>query len=299
MITCLMIISPQNVDADRLTVVASVFPLYDFAREEAGSAADVHILLPPGVDPHSWEPKPSDIVKLSRADVFLYISEKMEPWAGTFAKSIRKNNTISVEILDRLGLVRPDEHHVSANAANGEHDHGEDPHFWMDLTLSARAVVMIGQILAKSDPLNAELYRSNADLYAAKLKEMDKQFLEGLKDCASRQMVTGGHAAFGHLTRRYELEQISVYGLSPDAEPSPRHLAEIVKLVKENNIRTIFSEELMNPKMTEVLSRETGTKVLILNPAGNLAPDQWQRGATFLHIMKNNLDTLREGLYCE
>lgn len=299
MIMCLMIVSPQNADADRLTVVASVFPLYDFAREVAGSAADVHILLPPGVDPHSWEPKPSDIVKLSRADVFLYISEKMEPWAGTFAKSIRKNDTITVEILDSLGLVRPDECHVSANAANGGRDHGEDPHFWMDLTLAAHAVVVIGQVLAKSDPLNGELYRSNADFYAARLKEMDKQFLTDLKDCESRQVVTGGHAAFGHLTRRYGLEQISVYGLSPDAEPSPRHLAEIVKLVKENNIQTIFSEELMNPRMAEVLSRETGTKVLILNPAGNLAADQWQQGATFLHIMKNNLETLREGLNCE
>jgi zinc transport system substrate-binding protein len=297
------------VQADRLTVVASVFPLFDFAREVAGPAADVRLLLPPGVDPHSWEPKPSDILEFSRADIILYTSDRMEPWAGTFVKSVRKRDTISVEIMDRLELMEhheaggPEEdhhdEHLEDEVHEGEHHHGEDPHFWMNLFHSARAVQVIGQVLANSDPKNAELYRSNASSSAARLKKLDERFMTGLKDCASRQIVTGGHAAFGHLARRYGLEQISVYGLSPDAEPSPRHLAEIVQLVKENNIQTIFSEELMNPRMAEVLSRETGTKVLVLNPAGNLSPDQWARGTTFLHIMESNLATLREGLYCD
>jgi zinc transport system substrate-binding protein len=111
--------------------------------------------------------------------------------------------------------------------------------------------------------------------------------------------VTGGHAAFGHLTRRYSLEQISVYGLSPDAEPTPRHLAGIVTVIKKNKVQFIFSEELMNPRMAQVLSQETGARVMVLNPGANLTASQWQEGLTFLEIMGRNLNTLRKGLACE
>lgn len=289
----------SGADSDRLTVVASVFPLFDFAREVGGSAADVHLLLPPGVDPHSWEPRPSDILELSRADIFLYTSERIQPWAGTFARSIGNRDTVSIEILNAPGFSRPDEQNDSKGTVNGGHDYSEDPHFWMDLALSSHAVQVIGEVLAKSDPENGGLYLSNARIYSGKLDKLDKALMTGLTDCAFKKLVSGGHAAFGYLARRYGLEQISVYGLSPDAEPSPRHLARIVKLVKNNDIRTVFSEELMNPKMAMVLSQETGTRVLILNPAGNLTASQFEQGVTFLDIMERNLKTLKEGLYCE
>jgi len=295
----IIILLPTTVVADRLTVVASAFPLYDFVREVAGPAADMRLLLPPGVDPHSWEPRPSDIVLLSSADVFLYTSEKMEPWAGNFVRTIRKRDTISTEVMDSLGFSRGDERYNSTEVIEGGDDHAKDPHFWLNLSFSARTVEMIGGLLANSDPENKERYVSGAREYTRKLTQLDEAFLAGLKECGTRQLVTGGHAAFGHLARRYGLEQISVYGLSPDAEPSPRHLAGIVNLVREKNIQTIFSEELMNPRMTEVLSQETGTKIMTLNPAGNLTAVQWQEGLTFIEIMERNLEILREGLYCE
>ncbi len=295
-----LILYPAYAQSDRLTVVASVFPLFDFAREVAGPAADVRCLLQPGVDPHSWEPKPSDIADLSQADIFLYTSGRMEPWAGSIANAVRELDILIVEVLDRLDLSDTGGRHgpgetVSENAHNG----GKDPHFWLDLSLSARAVELIGGIFTSSDPENGTRYRSNADDYIRLIQELDKAFLSGLKDCGSRQLITGGHAAFGYLTRRYNLEQVSVYGLTADTEPSPRHLAQVVEVVKENNIQTVFSEELMNPKMAEVLSQETGARILVLNPAGNLTVTRWREGATFLEIMKRNLETIREGLNCE
>ena len=259
----------------------------------------MRLLLPPGVDPHSWEPKPSDIVELSRADIFLYTGQRMEPWAGSFAGTIRKEGTVVAGVMDSLGFSQPDENFGPEGVVAGGLDHAEDPHFWLNLSLSARTVEMIGELLAKNDPGNKENYLTEAMEYGLKLLQLDETFKIGLKDCKSRLLVTGGHAAFGHLARRYNLEQVSVYGLSPDAEPSPRHLAGIVQLVKEKKIQTVFSEELMNPRMAQVLSRETGTKVLVLNPAGNLTAEQWQRGITFLDIMESNLETLREGLNCE
>jgi len=153
--------------------------------------------------------------------------------------------------------------------------------------------------MADKDPDNSDLYLANAEAYAGRIKDLDETYMAGLRSCVTRQLVTGGHAAFGHLARRYDLEQVSVYGLSPDAEPSPRHLAGIVSMVKEKNIRTVFSEELMNPRMAEVLAQETGTRIMVINPAGNLSAELWRQGISFMDIMKKNLDVLREGLNCE
>ncbi len=301
MMLALMITSTlaPEAKADRLTVVASVFPLFDFAREVAGPAADVRLLLPAGVDPHSWEPRPSDIVELSQANIFLYTSERMEPWAGSIARAVKGRGVEIIQIMNSHDLSNNYERHTSKDAVDNGQYYGEDPHFWLDLSLSAHTVEKVGNLLAGRDPVNRDRYLTNARTYASKLHKLDEAFMADLNECSSRHLVTGGHAAFGHLARRYRLEQISVYGLSPDAEPTPRHLAGIVNVVKENKVQTIFSEELMNPRMAQVLSQETGARVMVLNPGANLTAAQWQEGLTFLEIMDRNLNILREGLACE
>jgi zinc transport system substrate-binding protein len=298
-IVLLAVIGVPTVSADRLTVVASVFPLYDFAREVAGPSADVRILLPAGVDPHSWEPKPSDIVFLSRADIFLYTSETLEPWAHDLIGAVEGAGLQSVQVMDSLGFHNTDEQNSPRTVVDGGDDHGEDPHFWLNLSTTARTVTMIGELLSDHDPSNRSHYISNARGYSEKLLQLDERFRRGLESCRSKHVVTGGHAAFGHLTRKYGLEQVSVYGISPDAEPTPRQLARVVELVKDSGVKTIFSEETMNPKMAQVLSRETGAGIAVLNPAANLTAQQWQQGVTFLDIMERNLENLREGLTCE
>jgi zinc transport system substrate-binding protein len=265
----------------------------------AGRAADVRLLLPPGVEPHSWEPKPSDIVVLSEADIFLYISDNMEPWAGIFSGTVRNKSTVSIEVLEKLDLLTKDEKDSPPVPAASGHNHAEDPHFWLNLDLAGRAVMLIAETMAESDPLNYDIYMSNGRTYFEKLKKLDQEFKTALSNCESRLLVTGGHAAFGYMALHYGLEQVSVYGLSPDAEPSPRHLAEVVSVVRENHIKTVFSEEFVNPRMAKVLSEETGTRVMILSPVGNLTTDQWQSDVNFIDIMRNNLNTLREGLHCE
>ena len=220
----------------------------------------------------------------------MYTSERMEPWADNIARAVQGRGVALVQVMDS-----PD---FTSTVGSGQ-DHGEDPHFWLDLSLSARTVEMIGRQLASQDPENMDLYIANARTYVNRLEQLDQDFMAGLKECGSRRLVTGGHAAFGHLARRYGIEQLSVYGLSPDAEPTPRHLASIVNVVKENKVHTIFSEELMNPRMAQVLSQETGAKVMVLNPGANLTAAQWREGLTFLEIMDRNLKTLREGLECD
>ncbi len=222
---------------------------------------------------------------LSGADIFLYTSDRLEPWAATISRAVADRGVSLVQVMDDPA--------ISGDSRDG------DPHFWLDLSLSTRAVRLIGDLLAGRDAANRDLYLANTQRYAAELESLDREYLKGLKNCGTRKLVTGGHAAFGHLARRYGLDQISVYGLSPDAEPSPRHLAGIVSAVKEYDVATIFSEELMNPRMAQVLARETGAGILVLNPGANLTAAQWREGLTFLTIMRRNLGTLREGLSCE
>ena len=220
----------------------------------------------------------------------MYTSDRMEPWADNIARAVQGQRIVLLQVMDSPDFT---------SAVDSGQNHGEDPHFWLDLSLSARAVEMMGRQFASQDPENRDSYLANARTYARRLEQLDQDFMTGLKECGSRLLVTGGHAAFGHLARRYGIEQLSVYGLSPDAEPTPRHLAGIANVVKENKVHTIFSEELMNPRMAQVLSQETGAKVMVLNPGANLTAAQWREGLTFLEIMGRNLNTLREGLECD
>jgi zinc transport system substrate-binding protein len=312
-ITLLVLLSSfVMVRADRLTVVASIFPLFDFAREVAGTDADVRMLLPAGVEPHTWEPTPTDILRMSRADVFLYIGPEMEPWAQRILRTVE---TDGLWALAAMSVREPHGSNELRHTHEGSHDedphepnehrhahkgpHGEDPHIWLDLGLAADIVEEIGRVLSEMDPGNKSLYTQGAGRYAGKLKELDRQFAAGLRECESRTVVTGGHAAFGHLTERYHLDQVPIYGVSPDAEPSPRYLAEIIKTVRDKNVKAVFFEDLVNPRLAQVISEETGARLLVLNPGGNLTADQWAQGITFLDIMNRNLANLREGLICE
>jgi len=291
--------SPIRVQADRLTVVASVFPLFDFAREVAGSDADVRMLLPAGVEPHSWEPKPSDIVAVSNADVFLYVSETMEPWAHNLVRAVKGKDTAFVEIMSRIRLPQDEERAGSSNIGVEKNSTENDPHFWLDLSLSAQAVEIIGRVLSQKDPENQDNFTARARAYAHRVQELDRVFVDSLQHCRTRRFVTGGHSDFGHLARRYGLIQIPLYGLSPDSEPTPAYLVSVVQTMRENNLQVVFFEEMVNPRLAKVLASETGASMEVLIPAGNITARRMEQGTTLIQIMKENLSSLREGLSCD
>ncbi|UCG39659.1 MAG: zinc ABC transporter substrate-binding protein [bacterium] len=268
-------------------MVASVFPLYEFAREVGGAQVEVWLLLPAGVEPHSWEPTPAEMVRLREADLFMYIGRAMEPWAEEVLRAVGGGEITVMEVM------------ASADRGGGAGGGPSDPHIWLDLSQAAAIVERTGEVLAGLDPQRADLYRGNAARYAVRLRDLDRDYMAGLKACSTRILVTGGHAAFGHLARRYGLTQEPLYGLSPDAEPSPRQLVRVTRLVREEGVGAVFFEELLNPRLAQVLSEETGTKLMMLNPGANLTARQWSAGTTFLDLMRGNLASLREGLSCE
>jgi zinc transport system substrate-binding protein len=269
----------------RPLVVASFFPIYDFARRVAADRAQVISLVPPGVHGHDWEPSPQDVAQVRRARLFVYNGAGFEPWADKLIKEAAGPSTVVVAASAGLTIAR----------AGG---HGEaDPHVWLDPVLAKGEVDAIQAALERGDPQGTSVYEANAAAYRAKLSALDTRFDTGLRDCARREVVVS-HAAFGYLTRRYRLEQIAVTGLAPQAEPSPAALAAIVRTARERKVTAIFLEPLVSPKLAETLAREVGVRLLTLDPVEGVTKKEAAAATGYIELMLRNLESLREGLGC-
>ena len=273
-------LAAKPADQARLKVVASIFPLCEFARAVAGDRAEVSFLLPPGAEIHNWQPSARQILRLGQARLFIYVSAHLEPWAQEVVRSQAESGLKVLEVSRGVELLQ------------------NDPHIWLDFEQDVHIVESIRSALTGLDPESAEAYQRNADSYADKLRRLDRQYRAVLGSCGQRTLVLGGHAAFGYLAARYGLTQVSLYGLSPDSEPTPRHLLEVARLVKEQKIAAVFFESTVNPKLARLLAQETGAEALPLNDGANVSPAQFAAGLTFLDIMEDNLKSLEHGLRC-
>jgi zinc transport system substrate-binding protein len=276
----------------RIKVMTSIFPLKEFARAVAGEWGDAELLLPPGAEIHAWQPKPSDLVKLSAADVFVYIGAQLEPWAEDILRSVKNPDLHVIEASRGLTLIDHEE-------KGEDHEHGVgDPHIWLDFANDKKIVDRIAEVLSRIDPDRRNIFLENAQAYKQKLDVLDEKYRKGLDRCDQKTIVLGGHAAFGYLARRYNLSQISLYGLSPDSRPTPRQLIDVIDFIKKKEIGTIFFEINVSSELARVIAEETGAKTLVLNPGASLPRKQDQSRITFFSIMEKNLENLRNGLGC-
>ncbi len=271
---------------DKIKIVATVFPLMEFAKAVAGDRGEVSLLLPPGAEIHTWQPRPSDIIRLSSSDIFVYIGSSLEPWVDDIVRSVRNPNLRPVEASQGLSLIGEDEHSAA------------DPHIWLDFENDLKILEKIEAVLAEVEPASASFFKKNASLYKQKLQLLDEKYKDVLKHCAHRTFIIGGHAAFGYLARRYKLQQIALYGISPDARPSPRKLVEVMEMVKKLGINVVFFEVFISSELARTIAEQVGARTLVLNPGANLTREQLKSGATFFDIMENNLENLKSGLGC-
>jgi zinc transport system substrate-binding protein len=288
----------------RLRVVTTLYPLYDFARQVGKERVDVSLLLPPGVEPHSFEPKPGDVLKLESADLFIYTGSQMEPWAETILRSVKAERLVVVDA--SAGILPGDQKppytvdKSSGGASDNRHYHADvDPHIWLDL-VNARKMVdtMLGGFVLR-DPDRKEYYTRNAEEYKEKLAQLDAQYQRTLATCKKRVIIHGGHFAFNYLAKRYHLVYMSAYSGSPDAEPTARRLVELKKQLKKYDAHYIYYEELITPRVAEIIANETGARMLKLHGAHNVMREEMARGITFIEIMEQNLNNLKVGLECQ
>ncbi len=289
----------------KLKIITTLFPQYDFIREIGKDKVDVSLLLPPGVESHSYEPTPKDISRIKKSDLFIYTGEYMEPWAKKIADSINGNNLIITDVSKGITLLGHEEHEDHEDHEEHEehkdhegHSHGsKDPHIWLDPINAKKMVDNIVEDMIKADEENKDFYITNAEEYKKQLDLLDQEIIKTLKNTKSNKIIYGGHFAFGYFASRYNLEYITPYkGFSPDAEPTPKMIIELIKNIEDAGVKAIYYEELIDPKVTRILSKETGAKMLLLHGAHNLSKEEMESNINYIDIMKGNLERLKEGL---
>lgn len=256
------------------TVVAAFYPLAYAAERLAGSRYAVDNLTPPGAEPHDLELTAKAVGRIESADVVLYVGHGFQP---AVSNAVDQSGGEAVDVLQGLPL---------RSAQGQEGGLTADPHVWLDPVLFGQIVKRIGAALrASPTPLVRDL------------RQLDREYRQGLRNCARKDIVTS-HAAFGYLAQRYGLRQVAITGLSPEAEPAPQQLANVVRLVRRSHATTVFFERLVSPRLADTVAREVGAKTAVLDPIEGLTPDEQKQGATYLTLMRRNLAALRKALAC-
>ncbi len=272
----------------KLHVVTSYYPLYDFARNVGKDKVTVSNMTPAGSEPHDYEPPAKALADAQKAPVFVYNGGHLEPWTSGFLHDYKH---IAVKASSGITVL-------PAEAQNNAADTVQDPHFWLDPVLAQKIVDAIRDGLSKADPANKAYYTKNASEYKAQLAALDNEFRSGLSRCQLRTIVSS-HNAFSYLGKRYNLDIVSIAGLSPEEEPSAAKLAELSRLVKDKGIRYVFFESLVSPRLADTIASETGAQTLVFDPIEGLSNADQKQGKNYLSVQRENLRHLRTALACQ
>lgn len=276
----------------KLKVVTTFYPVYEFTKNVLGDKADVSMLIKAGTEPHDFEPSTKDVAKIQDADAFVYMNENMETWVPSVSKSVKS---------DKLQIVKgTGDMLLAAGSSEGEHEEGHkghhhayDPHVWLSPQRAIQVVKNIRDSFAKDYPDQAQAIEANADAYIKKLETLDKEYSKALSNVKQTSFVTQ-HAAFGYLALDYGLNQIPITGVSAEAEPSAKRLAQLSKYIKKYDIRYIYFEENASSKVAKTLANEAGVKTAVLNPIESLTNKQIKAGEDYISVMKENLKALQK-----
>lgn len=283
----------QQVQTKKIKVIASFFPLYEFSKNVGGDRIEVSSFIPIGVEPHDWEPSPGNIISLKDTNVFVYNGVSLESFVDKLINSREYENINFVDSSKGITLLKD----VESENESVENNLAYDPHIWLDPILAKHQVATIKDAFVKTDPINSKYYEENANAYNTKLDELDAKIRNGLSDCKKDTFVSF-HNAFSYFANRYGIKSMPLTGLTPEAEPTASDLENFVKFVKANDIKIIFAEELVNPKLAQVLAGEAGAQVMILSPLEGLSSEDLKAGKSYLDKMEENLQDLKIALEC-
>lgn len=276
----------------RLKIYTSFYTMYDFAEKIAGDRAEIVNLVPAGTEPHEWEPSTTDMVNLEGADVLIYNGAGMEHWVEQVAGSLQNNITL-VEASRGIELLEGG--HSHEDGEGHEEDGDIDPHVWLNIQNAKLELENIKNALAELDSENAQYYEENYKKYAEEFDKLDSEYKEKLSALENKNIVVA-HEAFSYLCDAYGLTQTAISGLSADSEPDARRLSQIISFAKENNVKTIFFEELVSSKTADVIANEIKADTKVLNPLEGLSEEQIRNQEDYLSVMKSNLDALEAAL---
>ncbi|WP_242520361.1 metal ABC transporter solute-binding protein, Zn/Mn family [Halobacillus kuroshimensis] len=311
--------------SEALSIYTTVYPLQYFAEQITGEQADVQSILPPGSDPHTYEPTSKEMIEMAEADAFIYNGAGLEPYAEKISDSIKSEDVKILEASKGIELkehahnheeeegTHEDEHAHEEENHEGEHAHEEeegsshedehaghnhgdqDPHVWLDPILSIQVAENIKDTLVELNPEQEDTYNENFQELKSNLEGLDQEFHDQLETAPKNKFIVS-HAAYGYWEQSYGVEQVSVSGLSPTNEPSQKDLEEIIKTAEQHNIKHVFFEQNVTPKVADIVRKEIGAEALRLHNLSVLTEEDINNEEDYFTLMKRNLEVLTEGL---
>ena len=303
--------TPDNNDTKKLSIVTTVFPVYDWVKNVLGDAdVELEMLLDTGVDLHSFQPTADDIVKISSCDMFIYVGGESDEWVdGALSKKLNENMTV-INLIDVLGENVKTEEIVEGmeaeheEAESEEHDHAEGPeydeHIWLSLKNAAVLVNAIKDAVIKLDSANEAKYTANAEAYINNLNALDAEYEKAVGEANVKTLVFGDRFPFRYMTDDYGLEYFAAFaGCSAESEASFETIAFLASKVDELNLKSVLAIEGTDHRIAETVVSTTRNKdaaVLSLNSMQSVTAADVESGATYLGIAKDNLEVLKQAL---
>ena len=271
-------------EGGRLRVMVSFNALKEFAQAVGGDRAEVTALIPDGTEAHDFELKAQDLAALAGADVFVYNGLGMESWAEKAVEAAGNEDLIVVVASEGADLIQRADGNPEGEAA------GYDPHVWLSVRGAVTEAVNIKNALVQADPGNAAYYEANCGAFVNELNALYEEYAEKFAGLSKKSFVTG-HAAFGYLCRDFGLEQWSVMDMYAGGEPSAQQLAQLVEYCRQNDVTTIFAEEMASPAVSRTLANEVGATVQTI-----FTMETGEDGRSYLERMEDNLRRIYESL---
>jgi len=273
----LLLFTSDRSYAEKIKVIASIAPLADFVKQVGGENIEVKVLLPPGASPHTFEPTPRAIREVSDAGIFIKIGAGFEFWAEKILAASGNKKLIIIDSSSGILLIKDPHSHGTSTG---------DPHIWLDPLIAITVVSKIEEALIKADPGNAEYYKKNSVRYREQLSHLDREIYAKTRTLRIKEYVTF-HPAWNYFSKRYGLHVAGVIEESPGKEPGPKHIAKIISDIRRIGSRVVFVEPQFNPKVAEVIARESGAKVLYLDPIGGAKGRE-----TYIDLMRYNISVI-------
>ena len=306
----------KEIDNSKLKVVTTIFPIYDFTRNITGDNVNLQMIIKPGIEIHSFNTTPADVIDIQNADVFIYIGGESEAWAEKIVSSMNTNGKKIIRLIDYVkaldeeiveGMEHDTDHNHEEEANHEEHEnHIEeshthegvyDEHIWTSPKNAQLMVTAICNSLSEIDANNADVYKANADKYNQELTVLDEEIRNTVNSSKRKNIVFGDRFPFRYLAEEYGLEYRAPFtGCSSQVDASPKTIAYLMNYIKDNKIPYLYYIELSNEKIANTLIEQTGAEKLKLHSGQNVSKEEFNSGVTYLSIMRDNLESLKKGL---
>lgn len=290
----------QAPETDGLSIVATVFPAYDFARQIAGDDGNVTLLIPPGSEAHSYEPTPQDIIRIQNCDLLVCNGGESEAWLDEILGDIGQEipTVVMLDCVDALTEEVKDGMQVHEHHDHDEHEDEEyDEHVWTSPVNAQLICRAISAALCDADPAHASDYTARCVDYCAELQELDADFRGVIASTKRHTLIFADRFPVRYFVEEYGLDYFAAFpGCADDAEPSARTVAFLIDRVREEQAPAVLYIEFSNQKMADIVCEDTGCEKLLFNSCHNVTAEQLRGGVTYLELMRANLETVKEAL---